>query len=49
MVKVYFETDGYVELVAIFATESNYMVCLPILELEAIKQGFMRVTESIEL
>lgn len=47
MVKVYFETKGYAELVAIFADESTYMVCLPALESQALEQGFASVTESV--
>ncbi len=47
MVKVYFETEGYAELVAIFASESTYMACFNALESQALEQGFMFVTESI--
>ncbi len=48
MVKVYFETpnNSYAELVAIFESEDTYMLCLPILESEAKKDG-MIVTESV--
>lgn len=48
MVKVYFETSGYAELVAIFDNEETYMVCLSSLEKLALKNGFDIVTESIE-
>ena len=47
MVKVYFETEGYTELVAIFASESTYMACFNALESQALEQGFMFVTESV--
>lgn len=48
MVKVYFETEGYAELVAIFDSEETYMVCLPALEKLAELNGFIYVTESVE-
>lgn len=48
MVKVYFETIGYAELVAIFDNEETYMVCLSALEKLAELNGFIYVTESIE-
>jgi len=48
MVKVYFETDGYAELVAIFDNESTYSICLPALEKQAKENGFAFVTESID-
>lgn len=47
-VKVYFETDGYAELVAIFDSSETYMACLPALEKLAEKHNFLRVTESID-
>ena len=46
MVKVFFESKGHAELVAIFDTEELYMACLPILEYQA-KENRMIVTESI--
>jgi len=46
-VKVYFETEGYAELVAIFDSEQTYLVCLPALEALANKNGFTKVTESL--
>jgi hypothetical protein len=48
MVKVYFETSGYAELVAIFDNEETYMVCLHSLEKLALENGFDIVTESID-
>lgn len=48
MVKVYFETKGYAELIAIFDSEETYMVCLSALEKQAKENGFLYVTESIE-
>lgn len=48
MVKVYFEHKGYAELVATFAEESLFEICLPILEEEAELNGFDFVSESIE-
>lgn len=47
MVKVYFENDNYSQLIAVFDNESLYLLCLPHLELEAVKQNCV-VTESIE-
>ena len=47
MVKVFFESKGHADLVAIFDTEELYMACLPILEYQA-KENRMIVTESIE-
>ena len=47
-VKVYFETEGYAELVAIFDDEKMYLACLPALEELANKEGFTKVTESIQ-
>ena len=48
MIKVYFETSGYAEIVATFADEVLYGICLPALEKEAEERGFEFVTESIE-
>jgi hypothetical protein len=48
MVKVFFETPGYAELVAIFSDEDSYYACLPALEKLVEKHGFPRITESIE-
>lgn len=48
MVKVYFETDSYSELVAVFDSEETYHVCLPSLEKMAEENGFDRVTESVD-
>lgn len=48
MVKVYFETEGYAELAAIFFDEGVYIDCLPQLEREAKRMGFTKVTEDIE-
>lgn len=47
MVKVYFEQNGYAELVAVFNNEETYIACLPALEARAKEQG-MIVTESVE-
>ena len=47
MVKVYFETDGYAKLVAIFDSEETYAVCLEALERNAKENGFLYVTESV--
>lgn len=50
MVKVYFENSNgsYSELVATFEDEKVYIACLPLLEKQAIENGFDKVTESIE-
>jgi len=48
MVKVYFETESYAELVAIFDNEATYDICFPALEKQALENGFMFVTESVE-
>lgn len=48
MVKVYFETSGYAELVATFTHESTYVKCLPQLTKQALLMGFDRVTETID-
>ena len=47
MVKVYFTSKWHSELVAIFDTEENYMICVSALEKEA-KKNRMIITESIE-
>lgn len=49
MVKVYFQTlvGSHSELVATFANEETYLVCLPALEKMA-EQNRMFVCESIE-
>jgi hypothetical protein len=47
MVKVYFETGGYAELVAIFDSEETYNACLPALEKLRKKHGFDFISESI--
>ena len=51
MVKVYFENAdwSYAELVAVFDSSEIYMACLPTLEDMAKKNGFERVTESVEV
>ena len=48
MVKVYFETDSYCELVAIFDSEQTYNACYESLEKLAKDNGFTYVTESVE-
>lgn len=48
MVRVYFETSGYAELVATFTHESTYLKCLPQLTKQALLMGFDRVTETID-
>lgn len=47
MVKVYFESDNYSEIIAVFDTEELYTQCLPALEYMAANNGYM-VTESVE-
>ena len=47
MIKVYFETDGFAELVAIFDSEETYGACLEALEMLAKANGFLYVTESV--
>lgn len=49
MIEVFFETSGYAELAAVYATEAEYMDNLPKLEKLAQEQGFERVTESIKI
>lgn len=46
MIRVFFETDGYSELAAVFIDEKLYIDCLPQLERMAKDMGFTRVTES---
>jgi hypothetical protein len=48
MVKVYFETGSYAELVATFDSEETYDVCFNALEALARENGFGFVTESVE-
>lgn len=45
---VYFETDSYAEVIAIFKSELAYTRALPSLEKLAVELGFARVTESVE-
>lgn len=47
MIKVYFESKNNVELVAVFYSEDLYMLCVPVLEVEAERRG-MVLTESVE-
>jgi hypothetical protein len=47
MVKAYFETNSYSELVAVFKDEQTYQACLPALQKLAKKNNFDRVTESV--
>ena len=47
MINVYFETNGYAELIATFKDEQVYIACLPALKKQCIKLGFEIVTESI--
>lgn len=48
MIKVYFETSSYAELVATFADETLYDACYPALEQEAKERNFEFITESVE-
>ena len=48
MVRVYFETDGYSELVAKFDSEDTFFACVEALEDNARKHNFDVVTESID-
>ena len=48
MVTVYFETESYAEVNAIFNHEDDYIECLPMLEKNAKKHGFTKVTESVD-
>jgi hypothetical protein len=47
MIKVYFETENYSELVAVFANEDLYVACVPTLELAASLSN-STLTESVE-
>lgn len=47
MVKVYFESHGHAELVAIFERDELYNACLPTLE-QIAGEANMTVTESVE-
>ena len=47
MVKVYFETDGYTELVAVFKNDAIYSSCVNGLE-ELAGDYRMVLTESVE-
>ena len=47
MIKVYYETKGYAELVAEFGDESTYLACYKALQRDAISKGFLFVTESM--
>ena len=48
MIKVYFETSAYCELVAIFANEEAYHACLPALTIKCEEQGFEFISDSVE-
>jgi hypothetical protein len=48
IIKVYFEMDGYAEHVATFDSEETYLACFTALEALAKKNGFTKVTESLE-
>lgn len=48
MINVYFETSSHVEKVATFESEALYLLCLPALEIEAKRQGYI-VSESDEV
>jgi len=47
MIKVYFETDGYAELVAIFKNEEDYNTISGVLLVMAKEAGFNSVTEEV--
>jgi len=47
MVKVYFETSVYAELVAIFDNEETYLACFPALEKLMKRDGFEFISESV--
>ena len=49
MIKVYFETDGYAELVAIFDSEETYSACYESLEALAKANNFLYVTEETSI
>ena len=46
-VDVYFEGKSHTEKVARFEFESDYIACLPVLEMLSKEQGYEVVTESI--
>lgn len=48
MIKVYFETSVYCELVAIFADEKTYHACLPALEIKCKQERFEFISESVD-
>lgn len=45
MIKVYFESKQYAELIAIFADEETYIACVPALE-KLAKENQVILTES---
>lgn len=49
MIIVYYEMDHpiYCEQIALFENLETYDLCLPLLEKEAIANGFDRITESV--
>ena len=47
MIQVYFETESYAEVVALFNDSELYNACVPILEKIAKERGFDIVTESV--
>jgi hypothetical protein len=47
MITVYFETNGYSEVVATFTDEETYMACLPALE-KLAKRARMTISESVQ-
>ena len=48
MIRVYFETSSYCELVAIFADEKTYHACLPALEIKCKEERFEFISESVD-
>ena len=46
MIKVYFESSTHADLVAVFADESLYKACLPVLEKQAEKDN-LKLTETV--
>jgi hypothetical protein len=48
MIRVYFETSSYCELVAIFADEKTFHACLPALEINCKQNGFEFLSESVD-
>lgn len=48
MVRVFFEKDGYAELVAVFMDESTYIDCLPALERKGKDYGYSNIIECVE-